>query len=142
MILGGNAQTLKFCASKRPSIGVLRKRCSENMQQIYRRTPKLFFNFIDNTLRHGCSPLKLLHIFRTTFYKNAYGGLLLFCASKHSLILEFKTKFQLSVIFLPSVIFNEKCQSLCTLSQESVKINGRFQNCRAVINLLTKLHVW
>ena len=24
---------------KQPSIGVLRKRCSENMQQIYRRTP-------------------------------------------------------------------------------------------------------
>ena len=24
--------------------------------------------------RHGCSPANLLHIFRTLFYKNAYGG--------------------------------------------------------------------
>ena len=29
---------------KQPSRGVLRKRCSENMQQIYRRTTKYDFN--------------------------------------------------------------------------------------------------
>ena len=28
-------------------------------------------------LRHGCSPVNLLHVFRTPFYKNTYGGLLL-----------------------------------------------------------------
>ena len=28
-------------------------------------------------LRHGCSPVNLLHIFRTPFRKNNYGGLLL-----------------------------------------------------------------
>ena len=33
-------------------------------------------NFIEVTLRHGCSPVNLLHIFRTTIYKNSYGGLL------------------------------------------------------------------
>ena len=29
------------------------------------------------TLWHGCSPVNLLYIFRTPFYKNTYGGLLL-----------------------------------------------------------------
>ena len=33
------ALTLNFKIQKQPSRGVLRKRCSENMQQIYRRTP-------------------------------------------------------------------------------------------------------
>ena len=34
-------------------------------------------NFTEIALRHGCSPVKLLHIFRTPFYKNISGGLLL-----------------------------------------------------------------
>ena len=47
-------------------------RCSENMQQIYRRTsmPKSQSNFIEITFQHGCSPANLLHIFRTPFPKN------------------------------------------------------------------------
>ena len=36
--------------------GVLRKRCSENMQQIYRTTPMLKCGF-RVALRHGCSPV-------------------------------------------------------------------------------------
>ena len=63
--------------------GVLRKRCSENMQQIYRRIAmrsviliKLLCNFIEITLRHGCS-VYLLLIFRTPFTKKASGRLLL-----------------------------------------------------------------
>ena len=68
----------KRSTQKQLSRGVLIKRCSEYMQQIYRRThmPKCD-NFIEITLRHGCSPVNLLHIFRTPFYKNAYGGLVL-----------------------------------------------------------------
>ena len=67
---------------KQPSRDVLIKRYSENMQQIYRRTPmlKLQSNFIEITLRHGCSPVNLLHIFRTSFPKNTSGGLLLMLA--------------------------------------------------------------
>ena len=38
---------------------------------------KLLCKFIEATLRHGCSPVNLLHIFRTPFYKNTSGGLLL-----------------------------------------------------------------
>ena len=69
---------------KQPSRAVLRKRCSENMQQIYSRTPmskcdfnKVTFTFIEIALRHGCSPVNSLHIFRTSFPKNASEGLLL-----------------------------------------------------------------
>ena len=42
---------------------VLRKKCSENMQQIYRKTPmpKCDFNKVD---LHGCSSVNLQHIFR------------------------------------------------------------------------------
>ena len=39
---------------------------------------KLQSNFIEIILRHGCSLVNLLHIFRTFFFcKNSYGGLLL-----------------------------------------------------------------
>ena len=64
--------------------GVLRKRCSQNMQQTYRRTPlaKYDFNKVAlllywNYTWHGCSPVKLLHTFRTLFPKNIFWRLLL-----------------------------------------------------------------
>ena len=38
---------------------------------------KLLCNFIEITLQHGCSPVSLLHIFRTSFRKNTSGWLLL-----------------------------------------------------------------
>ena len=38
---------------------------------------KLPGNFIEITLRHGCSPVNLLHIFRTIFPRNTSGWLLL-----------------------------------------------------------------
>ena len=34
---------------------------------------KLESNFIEITLRHGCPPINLLHIFRTLFLKNTFG---------------------------------------------------------------------
>ena len=37
---------------------------------------KLQNNFIGIALRHGCSPVNLLNIFRTPFYKNRSEGLL------------------------------------------------------------------
>ena len=36
---------------------------------------KLLCNFIEMTLWHECSPVNLLHIFRTPFPKNTSGGL-------------------------------------------------------------------
>ena len=38
---------------------------------------KLQNNFIEMTLQHGCSPVNLLHIFRTSSSKNTSGWLLL-----------------------------------------------------------------
>ena len=35
---------------------------------------KLLYNFIETALRHECSPINLLHIFRTPFHKNTNGG--------------------------------------------------------------------
>ena len=69
---------------KQPSLGVLRKRCSANMQQTYRRTPmpkcefnKVACNFAEITLHHGCFLVHLLHIFKIPFPKNTSGRLLL-----------------------------------------------------------------
>ena len=65
---------------KQPPRSVHRKRCSENMQQICRRAPmpKCDFNKVAwVTFRHGCSPVNLLHFFRTTCTKNTSGRLLL-----------------------------------------------------------------
>ena len=66
---------------RQPSRSVLRKRCSENMQQFYKRTPipkcdsnKVALHFIEVTLCHGCSPVNLLNIFRTLFPKYSSGG--------------------------------------------------------------------
>ena len=87
---------------KQPSRGVLKKRCSENMQQINRRTPipksdfnkhaevrfqypcrsaismKLLCNFVEIAIRYGCSPVNLLHIFRTPFLRKSSGWLLMY----------------------------------------------------------------
>ena len=41
---------------------------------------KSLCNFIEIALRHGCSPVNLLHIIRTPFHKNTAGGLLLYCS--------------------------------------------------------------
>ena len=38
---------------------------------------KLLYNFIVITLRHGCSPVNLPHVFRTPFLKRTFGWLLL-----------------------------------------------------------------
>ena len=38
---------------------------------------KVQSNFIEITIRHECSPVNWLHIFRTSFLKNTYGRLLL-----------------------------------------------------------------
>ena len=73
---------IKIITQKQPATCVLIKRCSGNMQQIYREHPcwsvisiKLLWNFIKITFQHGCFPVNLLHIFRITFTKNTSGQL-------------------------------------------------------------------
>ena len=43
----------------------------------FNKVAKHYCNFIETALRHGCSPVNLLHIFRTPFPKNTSVGLLL-----------------------------------------------------------------
>ena len=63
----------QLCIQKQSSRGVLEKSRAEDMQQIYRRRP---MPKCDIALRHGCSPVNLLHIFRTSFLRNTSGWLL------------------------------------------------------------------
>ena len=44
---------------------------------------KLQSNFIEITLRRGCSPVNLLHIFRTLFLKNTSERLVLYIFSQY-----------------------------------------------------------
>ena len=84
--------TLLNQLQKWPSRVVLIKRCSKNMPQVHRRICSKFTrehpcrnvisinlqsNFIKITLRHGCSPVNLQHIFRTPFPKSTSEWLLL-----------------------------------------------------------------
>ena len=75
---------LRYVRSTRPEVflgkGVL-KICSKFTGEHPCRSAistKFLCNFIEITLRHGCSPVNLLHIFRTTFLKNTSGRLLLY----------------------------------------------------------------
>ena len=43
---------------------------------------KLYCNFVEIAIWHGCSPVNLLHIFRTPFYKNTSEWLFLRCPIK------------------------------------------------------------
>ena len=80
---------------KQPPRGGCSKRCSENIQQTYRRTPmpkcdsiKLLWNFIEIILRHECSPLNLLYIIRTPFSKNTSELLALYLVNMSALLVE------------------------------------------------------
>ena len=73
---------------KHPFRNILEESCSKNMQQIYRETPmpqcdfnKVASNFTEIALRHGCSPVNLLYIFRIPFPRNSSGWLLQNCLS-------------------------------------------------------------
>ena len=71
-----------YIATEQSSRGVW-KWCSENIQEIYEHprwsaiSIELQSNFIEITLQHGCSPVTLLHIFRTPFHKKTSERLLL-----------------------------------------------------------------
>ena len=71
----------KVCRSSHPEVflekGVL-KICSK-----FTGEHPWTFNFIEIALRHGCSTVYLLHIFRTSFPKNTSEGLLLSIATPH-----------------------------------------------------------
>ena len=62
---------------------------------------KLQSNFTEIALRHGYSPINLLHIFRTSFRKNTSGWLLLKCEKYGSRLRNSScTVYLLEIIFL------------------------------------------
>ena len=77
---------------------LFRKRCSKNYSKFTGEHPcqsaisiKLQSNFIETALRHECSPVNLLHIFRTHFPRNTSGWLLLHLEPCQASILRRKT---------------------------------------------------
>ena len=70
---------------KQPPRGFPRKRCFENIQQIYSRSPmpkcdfnkvalQIYWNFIYSPLRHGWSAVNFLHIFKHLLLRAHLGG--------------------------------------------------------------------
>ena len=58
----------------------------------------LLCNFIDIVLRHGCSPVNLLHIFRTPFLQNTSGWLLLLVISSECFSAQYRLLGKFSLI--------------------------------------------
>ena len=88
----------KSLHQKQPSRGVHRKRCSRNMQQIYRRTPMP--NHTQITPWHECSPVNLLPFSGTSFPKKTSDGLLLLHQSFWIEHQHLKISFELSFTIL------------------------------------------
>ena len=110
---------------KQPPRGVLTNRCSENMHKFTREHPcrsvisiKLQSNIIEITLPHGCSPVNLLHIFRTPFPRNTSGWLLL---------------IRRSTLYLSQI--HKNCESQWQNDLISVKVNFNV----VIISLNTKV---
>ena len=78
-LLGTTESIEIYSRQKQPFKGFPRKRCSENMPADLQENghAEVQSNFIEIILRHGCSPVNLLHIFRRPFPNNTSGGLLL-----------------------------------------------------------------
>ena len=68
---------------------------------------KLICNFIEIALRHGCSPVNFLHIFRTPFARNTFGWLLLSFTNQTYLSSGFRNRTCVSL-----QILKELCISL------------------------------
>ena len=89
------------------------------MQQIYRRTPmpKCDFNkvAIEITLRHGCSPVNLLHIFRAPFSKNTSGPLLLFYTFPKAIVHECQRSCNFQYIY-SNFVYNMSDEAVIVLS--------------------------
>ena len=71
-----NYQNISRNSQKQPSIGVLIKGVLKICCKFTGEHP-CHCNLIEIILRHECSLTNLLHIFRTSFYKNTSGWLLL-----------------------------------------------------------------
>ena len=108
---------VKIQNQKQPSRRVFRKKCSENMQQIYRRTP------VSNTF------------FRTSSHKNAFGRLLLQSGDKVSVC--FLNKYNISVcVFVKSYIISDVKMGHCTVQKIKFSIEDFFRKCGQIGSFL------
>ena len=94
------------------------------MQQIYGRTPipkcdfnKVSSNFIEIALRHGCSLVNLLHIFRTPFPQNTSRRLLLQLIRRMHILTELQHIKQNTKVFKKKVVIKEKMFLKLTFSK-------------------------
>ena len=96
---------------------------------------KLLCKFIEITLRHGCYPVHLLHIFKRPFPKNTSGGLLLSYTFKDVLVTCFslwhfreivdyknfllkKIILLLTMYVLPRLVFKQICTKMRKTSRK------------------------
>ena len=76
---------------------------------------KLQSNFIEITLRHGCSPVNLLHIFRAPFSKNTSGPLLLFYTFPKAIVHECQRSCNFQYIY-SNFVYNMSDEAVIVLS--------------------------
>ena len=62
-------------------------------------------NVIEIVLRHGCSPVNLLHIFRTPCLKNTSGRLYLKC-SESTIAVFFETRHFFKILYITNLDVN------------------------------------
>ena len=130
------------------SRGIYRKRCPENILQVYRRTamPKCGFNKVAKQLywnhtRHGCSPVNLLHISRATFYKSIYGGLLVNWCCQQNTRETYCFCSQKELIYLSSTLVKFRISSLHQIQSQSPedvlskRYSGKFHKIQKIKEL-------
>ena len=85
-------------------------------------------------LRHGCSPVRLLHIFRTPFAKNTSGRLHISLAEKESIFIDLQ--FSISNVFSNKHIDLQFSISNVSSNKDSIKmkfsINRFFTKCNEI----------
>ena len=77
LCIPANLLKLDMLISRRPEVFLISSKFTGEHPCRIVISIKLLCNFIKITLRHGCSPVHLLHISRIPFPKNTFGRLLL-----------------------------------------------------------------
>ena len=109
---------------------------------------KLLCNFIKITFRHECSPITLLHIFRTPFHENTFGwlflkrGIIPFYVSQAFLLFPSTTNLASSSHWEKKLVFpdfSKICQS-CAKVWNCYGCNEKFPIMKVVYLQLFKVY--
>ena len=91
--------------------------------------PKCDFNkFIEIALRHGCSPVNLLHIFRAPFPRNISGWLLLYNWPDTSVSLYGCKKFALFLLLCKPHMQEQHNIHVCSINNDINIIKRMLRN--------------